>query len=104
MRFNTDDISITLPPGDTASEKSSIEAALAYLAATNNQVKRFPDTRSGMEICKVCEHPVVQASGAISSMTIVVNVERISTKAGFAVWCRSGVCEKCVSDIVSGKR
>lgn len=104
MWFNKDDLPIKLPPGDTASVQSNIEAALAYLDATNNQVNRFPQTRSGMEICKVCEHPVAQANGAISKMTIVVNEERIITGAGFSVWCRSGVCEKCMSDIVNVKR
>ena len=103
MRFNTDDVPIKLPSGDTTKANSNIEVALAYLAATNNQVNRFPESRSGMEVCKVCEHPVAQANGAISNMTIVINVERISTGVGFGVWCRSGVCEKCMSDIVNVK-
>lgn len=99
MYVSTDDVAIKLPPGDTASIKSKVEAALAYLDATNNQVKRHPDTRSGMEICKVCEHPVMHATGAISRMTIIANVDRIRTGAGYSVWCRSGVCELCMSDI-----
>lgn len=99
MYHRTDDLAVELPPGDTASITSKVEAALTYLAATNNQVKRFRDTRSGMEICKVCEHPVMHASGPMSRMTIIANVNRISTGAGYSVWCRSGVCEPCMSDI-----
>jgi hypothetical protein len=99
MYVEDGDVAIKLPPGDTASVKSKVEAALAYLAATNNQVKRHPDLRSGMEICKVCEHPVMHAGGPISSMTLIVNVDRIQTRAGYNVWSRSGVCEPCVGDI-----
>jgi hypothetical protein len=99
MYVEKDDLAIKLPPGDRASVKSKVEAALAYLAATNNQVKRHPDTRSGMEICKVCEHPVMHASGLMSKMTIIANVARISTGAGYSVWCQSGVCEPCMEDI-----
>lgn len=100
MHASKDEVAIKLPPGDTASIKNKVESALAYLAATNNQVKCHPDPRSGMEICKVCEHPVMHASGPISEMTIIANVDRISTGAGYSVWHRSGVCEPCMSDIL----